>query len=149
MIFNILVVVVSAMHYFYSLIFYLNLLKNLVSRQKYFQLSESFFISFFFSFMYLLFYILVIYNSRRKQKLVKMGKRTIDHETNFDTPNNKKRKIENHNTATFTTPQTNELSFVLTTETVDGVVLTDLCRKKWRCGKPIGMHMFYILIRSK
>lgn len=73
-----------------------------------------------------------------------MGKRTVDHEAHFDTPNNKKRKIENHNTTAFTTPPTNELSFVLTTETVDGVVLTDLCRKKWRCGKPIGGYTFLL-----
>lgn len=68
----------------------------------------------------------------------KMGKRNVDHEANYETPNNKKRKVEHNDTSTFTTPPAAELSFVLTTETVDGVVLTDLCAKKWRCGKPIG-----------
>lgn len=72
-----------------------------------------------------------------------MGKRTVDHETNFETPTNKKRKIDNDITISPITPTT-DLSFVLTTETVDGVVLTDLCGKKWRCGKPIGKLMQFI-----
>lgn len=31
-----------------------------------------------------------------------------------------------------------DVTYSLTTDLVDGVVLTDLCAKKWRCGKPIG-----------
>lgn len=31
-----------------------------------------------------------------------------------------------------------DVTYSLTTDLVDDVVLTDLCAKKWRCGKPIG-----------
>lgn len=82
-----------------------------------------------------------------------MGKRHVDHDSAFETPNNKKRKTDNsHHVNTYSsdaiTPienpyQSTEISssdvtYSLTTDIVDGVVLTDLCAKKWRCGKPIG-----------
>lgn len=63
-----------------------------------------------------------------------MGKRNIDHEAVNYESSQKKRKVD----AIELSPTT-EMSFSLTTELVDGVVLTDLCSKKWRCGKPIGM----------
>lgn len=78
-----------------------------------------------------------------------MGKRYVDHESTLDTPSNKKRKTESSQ-PTFADPINEHLNHVepdaadadvtysLTTDLVDGVVLTDLCAKKWRCGKPIG-----------
>lgn len=84
-----------------------------------------------------------------------MGKRYVDHDSTLDTPTNKKRKTEssnqpfvNHNgnenaqqsVATTVAPPTvnTDVTYSLTTDLVDGAVLTDLCAKKWRCGKPIG-----------
>ncbi|XP_055312289.1 uncharacterized protein LOC129574371 [Sitodiplosis mosellana] len=85
-----------------------------------------------------------------------MGKRYVDHDSQLDTPTNKKRKTEsshqpyvNDATATETTNQLtataaaiNDVTYSLTTDLVDGTVLTDLCAKKWRCGKPIGKGSF-------
>lgn len=42
-------------------------------------------------------------------------------------------------TADANTTAAADVTYSLTTDLVDGVVLTDLCAKKWRCGKPIGM----------
>lgn len=94
-----------------------------------------------------------------------MGKRYVDHESTLDAPTNKKRKtglsyqqyaaaaanttitdtstIETHlnqsETADAnTTDAVDDVTYSLTTDLVDDVVLTDLCAKKWRCGKPIG-----------
>lgn len=64
-----------------------------------------------------------------------MGKRNIEHETQFETPINKKRKTESFYA---NTPASQEVSYSLSADTVDGVILTDLCAKQWRCGKPIG-----------
>lgn len=36
-----------------------------------------------------------------------------------------------------------DVTYSLTTDLVDGVVLTDLCAKKWRCGKPIGKSVHF------
>lgn len=58
-----------------------------------------------------------------------MGKRNIDHDTTFETPHQKKRKTESVAV---------EASPPAAADIVDGVILTDLCSKKWRCGKPIG-----------
>lgn len=58
-----------------------------------------------------------------------MGKRNIDHDTNFETPHQKKRRTESVAV---------EPSPPAAADIVDGVILTDLCSKKWRCGKPIG-----------
>lgn len=97
-----------------------------------------------------------------------MGKRYVDHESTLDAPTNKKRKTgsshqHNANHTDTTTIEYNlnqsetadanttavddaaaaaaaasDVTYSLTTDLVDGVVLTDLCAKKWRCGKPIG-----------
>lgn len=64
-----------------------------------------------------------------------MGKRNIDSETHFETPVNKKRKTENVTDVLQSIP---EISYSLSADVVDGVILTDLCAKQWRCGKPIG-----------
>lgn len=58
-----------------------------------------------------------------------MGKRNIDHDTTFETTIHKKRKTESVAV---------EASPPAAADIVDGVILTDLCSKKWRCGKPIG-----------
>lgn len=74
-----------------------------------------------------------------------MGKRYVDHDSQLDgTPTTKKRKTDS-------IPQTfidsgienaNEfaadVTYSLTTDVVDGTIVTDLCARKWRCGKPIG-----------
>lgn len=68
-----------------------------------------------------------------------MGKRNVDHDTQFETPNNKKRKLDT--SVSFDTTLNSsfpEVAFSLSTDIVDGVILTDLCGSKWRCGKPIG-----------
>lgn len=94
-----------------------------------------------------------------------MGKRHVDHESTQDAPTNKKRKtgssyqqyvVDGTNTAIHAsadastiesqseTADVNNISaasdvtYSLTTDLVDDVVLTDLCAKQWRCGKPIG-----------
>lgn len=80
-----------------------------------------------------------------------MGKRHVDHDATLDTPTIKKRKTDtahqqinqdaNHPAETIETPpveSNGDVTYSLTTDVVDGVVLTDLCAKKWRCGKPIG-----------
>lgn len=74
-----------------------------------------------------------------------MGKRNIDNDLHFETPNNKKRKTENlHQSNNVDTATVNhEVTYSLTKDVVDGVILTDLCSKKWRCGKPIGMFVNY------
>lgn len=59
----------------------------------------------------------------------KMGKRNIEHDTTFEVTNHKRRKTE---------VIAEDVSPPATAEIVDGVILTDLCSKKWRCGKPIG-----------
>lgn len=64
-----------------------------------------------------------------------MGKRNIDHDATFETTNNKKRKTES--AAVETSPPA-------TADIVEGVILTDLCSKKWRCGKPIGEFFIYL-----
>lgn len=64
-----------------------------------------------------------------------MGKRNLDSETHFETPVNKKRKTENVIDVLQSVP---EISYSLSADVVDGVILTDLCAKQWRCGKPIG-----------
>lgn len=83
-----------------------------------------------------------------------MGKRHVDHDSTLDTPTNKKRKTESSIQQTFVenaTDNSNQLAagaassaadvtYSLTTDLVDGVILTDLCAKKWRCGKPIGKY---------
>lgn len=82
-----------------------------------------------------------------------MGKRYGDHESTLDTPTNKKRKTESSHQQPFvdhTSEHPNksalvgsaaDVTYSLTTDLVDGVVLTDLCAKKWRCGKPIGKFL--------
>lgn len=79
-----------------------------------------------------------------------MGKRYVDHESTLDAPSHKKRKTESlqpivtaDNTAENVNPVDTvaaaaDITYSLTTDLVDGVILTDLCAKKWRCGKPIG-----------
>lgn len=80
-----------------------------------------------------------------------MGKRYVDHDSILETPNNKKRKTDNSQNANnygdavasgnpdqSPIVTSSEVSYSLTTDVVDGVILTDLCSKKWRCGKPIG-----------
>lgn len=80
-----------------------------------------------------------------------MGKRYVDHDTILETPTNKRRKTDltqnstNYGDAVTTddpdqspTVSSTDVSYSLTTDVVDGVILTDLCSKKWRCGKPIG-----------
>lgn len=77
-----------------------------------------------------------------------MGKRHVDHEATLDTPTTKKRKTDGHQTtiinqlddsrATVPVESNGDVTYSLTTDVVDGVILTDLCEKKWRCGKPIG-----------
>lgn len=92
-----------------------------------------------------------------------MGKRYVDHDSTLDTPTNKKRKTESTHqqfvndattehinqltataaaaaatTADATDSDNTDVTYSLTTDLVDGAVLTDLCAKKWRCGKPIG-----------
>lgn len=84
-----------------------------------------------------------------------MGKRYVDHDSTLDTPTNKKRKTESSIQQTFVenaTDNSNQLAtggaassaadvtYSLTTDLVDGVILTDLCAKQWRCGKPIGKY---------
>lgn len=64
-----------------------------------------------------------------------MGKRNIDSETHFETPTHKKRKTE---AAVDVLQAIPEVSYSLSADVVDGVILTDLCAKQWRCGKPIG-----------
>lgn len=81
-----------------------------------------------------------------------MGKRYVDHESTLDTPINKRRKTESSHQQ-FAEHSTEEIkqidavaaadvTYSLTTDLVDGVILTDLCAKKWRCGKPIGKCFF-------
>lgn len=77
-----------------------------------------------------------------------MGKRHVDHEATLDTPTTKKRKTDTNQTtinnqaddsrATAPVESNGDVTYSLTTDVVDGVILTDLCEKKWRCGKPIG-----------
>lgn len=77
-----------------------------------------------------------------------MGKRHVDHDAALDTPTTKKRKTDVHQTtinnqaddscATAPVESIEDVTYSLTTDIVDGVILTDLCGKKWRCGKPIG-----------
>lgn len=77
-----------------------------------------------------------------------MGKRHVDHEVILDTPTTKKRKTDVHQTTinnqaddslgTAALEISGDVTYSLTTDVVDGVILTDLCEKKWRCGKPIG-----------
>lgn len=83
-----------------------------------------------------------------------MGKRYVDHDSTLETPTNKKRKtesshqpfvndgaIDNANqltAAAAAATDCTDVTYSLTTDLVDGAVLTDLCAKKWRCGKPIG-----------
>lgn len=77
-----------------------------------------------------------------------MGKRHVDHEAALDTPTTKKRRTDVHQTtinnqaddsrATAPVESNGDVTYSLTTDVVDGVILTDLCEKKWRCGKPIG-----------
>lgn len=91
-----------------------------------------------------------------------MGKRYVDHDSTLDTPTNKKRKTESSHqqfindttteninqltsAADATTPDNTDVTYSLTTDLVDGAVLTDLCAKKWRCGKPIGMYLINFL----
>lgn len=90
-----------------------------------------------------------------------MGKRYVDHDSQLDTPTNKKRKTESShqpfvNDATETANQLtataaaadNDVTYSLTTDLVDGAVLTDLCAKKWRCGKPIGEIFFCFILTT-
>lgn len=84
-----------------------------------------------------------------------MGKRYVDHDSTLDTPTNKKRKTDSSHqplvdNAIEHSNQCNDLAaagsaadvtYLLTTDIVDGAILTDLCAKKWRCGKPIGMYL--------
>lgn len=78
-----------------------------------------------------------------------MGKRHVDLESTLETPTNKKRKTESsqptfadhtteHQHQVDTVAAAADVTYSLTTDLVDGVILTDLCAKKWRCGKPIG-----------
>lgn len=82
-----------------------------------------------------------------------MGKRHVDHDTALDTtPITKKRKTDTCQLANNTqyagcdadtqpiipVESNGDVTYSLTTDIVDGVILTDLCAKKWRCGKPIG-----------
>lgn len=85
-----------------------------------------------------------------------MGKRCVDHDSTLETPTNKKRKTESSHHSivdncgtiengyqrvspdTGDTSLATDVTYSLTTDLVDGAVLTDLCAKKWRCGKPIG-----------
>lgn len=90
-----------------------------------------------------------------------MGKRYVDHESTLDAPTHKKRRTgsahqqyavaaaadttayehsrnESLTADADTTGTAADVTYSLTTDLVDGVVLTDLCAKKWRCGKPIG-----------
>lgn len=68
-----------------------------------------------------------------------MGKRNVEHDTHFETPNIKKRRLEAILAFDISpTPSCPDIAFLLSTDVVDGVILTDLCGKKWRCGKPIG-----------
>lgn len=94
-----------------------------------------------------------------------MGKRLVHHESTQDAPTNKKRKtglsyhqygVDATNTTSNTTADAStiecqsetadindisaasDVTYSLTTDLVDDVVLTDLCAKQWRCGKPIG-----------
>lgn len=89
-----------------------------------------------------------------------MGKRQhVENDSTLDTPTTKKRKPDaNHqqqqqihqnadtqleNVSSQPADYSNaEVTFSLTTDIVDGVILTDLCAKKWRCGKPIGEYCF-------
>lgn len=95
-----------------------------------------------------------------------MGKRHVDHDSALDTPTHKKRKTESSTHQTYVdhnaTENSNQLAsaaaaagatatdvtYSLTTDVVDGVILTDLCAKQWRCGKPIGKRITqFFLIR--
>lgn len=80
-----------------------------------------------------------------------MGKRYVDHDSTLDTPTNKKRKTESshhqpppvidhaiENANQIANAPVTDVNYSLTTDLVDGAILTDLCAKKWRCGKPIG-----------
>lgn len=80
---------------------------------------------------------------------MKMGKRYVEHDSTLDTPTNKKRKTESsHQPILDSTTEKqlaagtpgDDVTYSLTAELVDGVVITDLCAKKWRCGKPIGEY---------
>lgn len=66
-----------------------------------------------------------------------MGKRNADHDMQSESPH-KRFKYE----AVQLSPGSLN-DFVLTKEIVDGTILTDLCQKDWRVGKPIGKFDFY------
>lgn len=93
-----------------------------------------------------------------------MGKRHVDHESTHDAPTSKKRKtgglsyhhyavddvaaaadtsrieynLNQSESADVNTSTASDVTYSLTTDLVDGVILTDLCARQWRCGKPIG-----------
>lgn len=84
-----------------------------------------------------------------------MGKRYVDHESTLDTPINKRRKTESTHQQFAENPTEDlkqidtvsgaaDVTYSLTTDLVYGVILTDLCAKKWRCGKPIGKFFFFL-----
>lgn len=130
-----------------------------------------FFFSLFFFFVCSCFLQLELKSTYTLQ--VKMGKRHVDHESTQDAPTNKKRKtgglsyhhdavddvaaaadtsrfeyhLNQSESADVNTSTASDVTYSLTTDLVDGVVLTDLCARKWRCGKPIGklcMILFYL-----
>lgn len=81
-----------------------------------------------------------------------MGKRHVDHDSLHDTPS-KRRKTEHavnnidsgiaiHSSQDVLDVSQSDITYSLTTDIVDGAVLTDLCAKQWRCGKPIGKGSF-------
>lgn len=82
-----------------------------------------------------------------------MGKRHVDHDTSHDTTS-KRRKTEHAITNidsgigehfsqdALNVSYCSDIVYSLNTDVVDGVILTDLCAKQWRCGKPIGKGSF-------
>lgn len=81
-----------------------------------------------------------------------MGKRHVENDSLHDTAS-KRRKTEHavnnidsgiaiHSSQDVLDVSHNDISYSLTTDIVDGAVLTDLCAKQWRCGKPIGKGSF-------
>lgn len=73
-----------------------------------------------------------------------MGKRnvTADNDIQHDTPH-KKAKYNEVAAADLSDATLQE--FVLTKELVQGTILTDLCQKDWRVGKPIGKHLINLI----
>lgn len=82
-----------------------------------------------------------------------MGKRHVEHDTSCET-GNKRRKTdhaitnidsgigEHSSQDALDVSYASDIVYSLTTDVVDGVILSDLCAKKWRCGKPIGKGSF-------